>query len=319
MNIIKNSFHNQSLSCSAQEHNWNKLGKYALCLAVCSALVGVWTLAPVYADEIRAEVRNVNGHKEVFYTNSTNDSFMHGGSYPTYQGKKKSSSTKKAATASATKKNTSATKVTKAPAAAKAAPKGKRRPDGTYEFAPPQYQVYEVKPSYSYRDDWSFATFDSSKRQPRLVSYYGWDPNDPQQKQRTWVKVDLNPIILKYAKIWGVDPLLVEILICHESGFNPTAVSPVGAMGLMQLMPATASGLGVYDAFDVEQNIAGGTRYIASQLERFNSVPLALAAYNAGPGAVIQYGGVPPYSETQYYVDTIYGEYLAGKRAREGR
>ena len=87
----------------------------------------------------------------------------------------------------------------------------------------------------------------------------------------------------------------------------------------MQLMPDTASSLGISDAFDVEQNIAAGTRYVASQLERFNSVPLALAAYNAGPGAVLEYGGVPPYAETQYYVDTIYGEYLAGKRARERR
>ncbi len=287
--------------------------------AICSALLSVWLSAPVCADSIRAEVRTVNGHKEIVYTNSTNDSFMHGSSYPTYQGKKRSSSTKKTAATTSTQKKTLSARSSGRSAVAKAAPQGQRRPDGTYEFAPPQYQVYDVKPKYSYRDDWSFATFDSSKRQPRLVSYYGWDPNDPQQKQRTWVEVDLNPIILKYAKIWGVDPLLVEIVICHESGFNPNAVSPVGAMGLMQLMPTTASGLGVYDAFDVEQNIAGGTRYIASQLERFNSVPLALAAYNAGPGAVMQYGGVPPYSETQYYVDTIYGEYLAGKRAREGR
>ena len=90
-------------------------------------------------------------------------------------------------------------------------------------------------------------------------------------------------------------------------------------MGFMQLMPETAAGVGVVDAFDVEQNIAGGTRYIAGQLERFNSVPLALAAYNAGPGAVLEYGGVPPYAETLYYVDTIYGAYLEGKRRREGR
>lgn len=316
MNMIKDSFNNLYLSCLGHEFSWKtKTTSRMVCWAV-AFLLGLWTWAPACADEIRAEVRTVNGQKEVFYTNAANDSFMHGSTYPTYQGKRRSSSAKKA-TASKTK--TSAARAAKSSATAKAAPQGKRRPDGTYEFAPPQYEVYEVKPRYAYKDDWSFATFDPGKRQPRLVSYYGWDPNDPQQKQRAWVEVDLNPIILKYAKIWGVDPLLVEIVICHESGFNPNAVSPVGAVGLMQLMPATASGLGVYDAFDVEQNIAGGTRYIASQLERFNSVPLALAAYNAGPGAVMQYGGVPPYSETQYYVDTIYGEYLAGKRAREGR
>ncbi len=318
MNIIKDSFYNLCLSCSDQElSRRNNQKRRVFYWAVCSALLGIWSLAPVYADEIRAEVRTVNGHKEIVYTNAANDSFMHGSSYPTYKGNRRSSSKKTVATTS--KKNISAHSTLGTSSAAKAAPQGKRRPDGTYEFAPPQYKVYEIKSKYSYGDEWSFATFDSAKRQPRLVSYYGWDPNDLQQKQRTWVEVDLNPIILKYAKIWGVDPLLVEIVICHESGFNPNAVSPAGAVGLMQLMPATASGLGVYDAFDVEQNIAGGTRYIASQLERFNSVPLALAAYNAGPGAVMQYGGVPPYSETQYYVDTIYGEYLAGKRAREGR
>ena len=196
-----------------------------------------------------------------------------------------------------------------------------RRPDGTFEFAPPQYEeVYKFPPSRpAYNDNWAFATFNADKRQPNWVSYYGWDPNNPKQKSREWVQVDINPIILRNAKIWGVDPLLIEILIRHESNFNPTAVSPVGAQGLMQLMPDTASSLGISDAFDVEQNIAAGTRYVASQLERFNSVPLALAAYNAGPGAVLEYGGVPPYAETQYYVDTIYGEYLAGKRARERR
>ena len=263
MNMIKDSFNNLYLSCLGHEFSWKtKTTSRMVCWAV-AFLLGLWTWAPACADEIRAEVRTVNGQKEVFYTNAANDSFMHGSTYPTYQGKRRSSSAKKA-TASKTK--TSAARAAKSSATAKAAPQGKRRPDGTYEFAPPQYEVYEVKPRYAYKDDWSFATFDPDKRQPRLVSYYGWDPNDPQQKQRAWVEVDLNPIILKYAKIWGVDPLLVEIVICHESGFNPNAVSPVGAVGLMQLMPATASGLGVYDAFDVEQNIAGGTRYIASQL-----------------------------------------------------
>ncbi|MBQ7529979.1 lytic transglycosylase domain-containing protein [bacterium] len=225
---------------------------------------------------------------------------INGPSYPTYKKSNKSKVTKQV--------KTPAKKV----ASAGTPKKSTRRlnPDGTAEFAPPQYEVYEVvpKPRYSYYDDnWAFATFDAKKRLPRWVSNFnGRD-------------VDINPIILKYSRIWGVDPLLIEIIIRHESNFNSAAVSPVGAVGLMQLMPGTAAGLGVLNAFDVEENIAGGTRYIASQLERFNSVPLALAAYNAGPGAVEQYGGVPPYAETQYYVDTIYGEYLAGKRKRESR
>ncbi|MBQ7501304.1 lytic transglycosylase domain-containing protein [bacterium] len=185
------------------------------------------------------------------------------------------------------------------------------------EFAPVKYEVVEVDTYSPYGGDWAFATFNPKKRKPRMITYYGWDYSDPNQNSRTWVSVDINPIILKYSKIWGVDPLLIEIMIRHESNFNPNAVSPAGALGLMQLMPDTASSLGVSDAFEAEQNIAGGTRYVAGLLERFNSVPLALAAYNAGPGAVLEYGGVPPYAETRYYVDTIYGEYLAGKKARE--
>ena len=85
----------------------------------------------------------------------------------------------------------------------------------------------------------------------------------------------------------------------------------------MQLMPETAQALGVSDVFNPDQNVAGGTHYISIQLENFHSVPLALAAYNAGPQAVMKYGGIPPYSETQYYVNAIYQDYLAGKRRRE--
>ncbi|MGM9999183.1 MAG: lytic transglycosylase domain-containing protein [Candidatus Bruticola sp.] len=329
MDIIQDTVDNLCLTDLSAAHKLNKimLSRVSM-LAISAALALGVTANSAWADEIRAEIRMVNGQQEVVYTNEANDIYKRSISntngvtvikdYPTYKGKQRSASAKKKNNA-APSKAVAASSTGSAAAKKKTAPKGKRRPDGTYEFAPPQYEVYEVKPSGLYRDDWSFATFNAAQRQPRLVSYYGWDPNDASQNQRTWVEVDINPIILKYAKIWGVDPLLVEIVICHESGFNPRAVSPAGAVGLMQLMPGTASGLGVYDVYDVEQNIAGGTRYIASQLERFNSVPLALAAYNAGPEAVLYYGGIPPYSETQYYVDTIYGEYLAGKRAREGR
>lgn len=287
---------------------------------MCAA--GWFAAAPATADEIRPEVRVIDGVKQTVYTNSGNDAYRNsvrskdgvtvisGSSYPVYTGKKKTSAPRRSSGA----KISNAVK-------ANAQRRQGLRPDGTAEFAPPQYQTIvkrqPVPRAASYRSNWAFATFDAKKRLPNIVSYYGWDRSNPSQNQRTWVDVDLNPIILKYSKIWGVDPLLIEIIICHESNFNPTAVSPVGALGLMQLMPDTAAGLGINDAFDVEQNIAGGTRYVASMLERFNSVPLALAAYNAGPGAVLEYGGVPPYSETRYYVDTIYGEYLAGKHARE--
>jgi soluble lytic murein transglycosylase-like protein len=105
---------------------------------------------------------------------------------------------------------------------------------------------------------------------------------------------------------FGVDRNLVDAIAWQESRYNPRALSTAGAMGVMQLMPGTARQLGVRNPQDVEQNVVGGTAYLRQQLERFgNNVPLALAAYNAGPGAVMKYGGIPPYRETQDYVRQI--------------
>jgi soluble lytic murein transglycosylase-like protein len=104
----------------------------------------------------------------------------------------------------------------------------------------------------------------------------------------------------------GVDPALLEALIGAESGFNPNAVSSAGAQGLGQLMPGTARSLGVTDSFDPQQAADGAARYLRQQLDRFGGDPArALAAYNAGPGAVERFGGVPPYAETQAYVRRV--------------
>jgi soluble lytic murein transglycosylase-like protein len=108
------------------------------------------------------------------------------------------------------------------------------------------------------------------------------------------------------AKRNGLDPALLAGLVKQESGFNANAVSPAGARGLTQLMPATAAGLGVSDPTDPAQALEGGAKYLKQQLDRFGGdVAKALAAYNAGPGAVEKFGGVPPYAETQNYVKRV--------------
>ena len=124
-------------------------------------------------------------------------------------------------------------------------------------------------------------------------------------------KSEIISIINEVSNKYNVDPKLIEALVKQESGFNPNAKSKAGALGLMQLMPSTAKGLGVTDPMDVRQNIEGGVKYVKSMLDRFNgNVILALAAYNAGPNAVKRYDGVPPYKETQNYVRSILANYL---------
>jgi soluble lytic murein transglycosylase-like protein len=104
----------------------------------------------------------------------------------------------------------------------------------------------------------------------------------------------------------GIDPALLKGLVSQESGFNPSARSGAGAVGLTQLMPGTASALGVTNPLDPAQSLQGGAKYLREQLDRFGGdQTLALAAYNAGPGAVQKYGGVPPYAETQNYVTSV--------------
>lgn len=115
-------------------------------------------------------------------------------------------------------------------------------------------------------------------------------------------------LIGKHAAQFGVDPTLVEAVMRVESGGAPHSLSPAGAAGLMQLMPSTARSLGVSDPFDPDESIQGGTRYLRQMLDRFGDLPRALAAYNAGPAAVEQHGGIPPYPETQAYVRRVLDE-----------
>jgi hypothetical protein len=139
---------------------------------------------------------------------------------------------------------------------------------------------------------------------------YGNSGQTPFRGTLTLKDPQLEALICKYAQVYGVDPSLVRAVMRHESGFKATAVSPKGAQGLMQLMPGTAALMGVKNPFDPEQNIAGGVGYLRNCLDRFqHNVPLAVAAYNAGPEAVARCGAIPPYQETQVFVNNVMGAY----------
>lgn len=163
----------------------------------------------------------------------------------------------------------------------------KYKDQGTASFSdrPPQNQTYEV---LSYK---CFACDVNSKVDWYSIKLY---PN----KYRD--------IIDAAALTYGVDAALIRAVVHAESAFRPSIKSHKGAVGLMQLMPATAAELGVNDRTNPKQNIHGGAKYLAQMLERFDGdVTLATAAYNAGPGAVTRYAGVPPYAETQAYIKRV--------------
>ncbi len=161
---------------------------------------------------------------------------------------------------------------------------------------------------------------ESSPREPAKAK------NGPAQSQSPTENfepsTDLNEVVRAASGTYHLDPDLVSSVIRAESGFNVRAVSPKGAQGLMQLMPQTASELGVHNAFDPQANVEGGTRYLRELLERYDfDLIKALAAYNAGPQRVEQYGGVPPYYETKAYVARIVRDFnkkkLAAKAANQ--
>jgi soluble lytic murein transglycosylase-like protein len=151
-----------------------------------------------------------------------------------------------------------------------------------------------------------------SLRSTRVSAYrpFGSSVFDSRARLSTAVPPHLASLITDAARTHGVDPRLVTAIARRESAFRADVVSRAGACGIMQLMPATAQYLGVRDIFDARENIHGGTRYLRTLLDTFHGdLDLTLAAYNAGPGAVARYKGVPPYRETREYVKVVRASY----------
>lgn len=154
----------------------------------------------------------------------------------------------------------------------------------------------------------------------RLDSIPSSVPKNPPPIKIPPEETRYHPIILAASSKHQVDPALVKAIIKAESGYNPVAVSEKGAVGLMQLMPATADDLGIKDLFDPELNIQGGVKYLKQLLNLFEgNLVLAIAAYNAGIGNVRKYEGIPPYRATRYYVKKVLEYYRCYKDARIGK
>jgi len=166
---------------------------------------------------------------------------------------------------------------------------------------------------YRYRDEqgvWHFTNIQTGDTRFRIYIREG------QRTPSQYIK-KYDGIIGEASRRFGLEPSLVKAVIKAESDFDHEAVSDKGAQGLMQLMPATAADMEVKDAFDPEENIAGGARYLGQLMERFgNNTELAIAAYNAGPEAVQTHGGIPPYEETKTFVQRVlryYQQFTVGK------
>jgi soluble lytic murein transglycosylase-like protein len=144
------------------------------------------------------------------------------------------------------------------------------------------------------------------------IPHAAYKPAIQSEGYTTDVRGSFDTYIHEAARQYDIDEKLIHAVIKTESNYNSQARSHAGAEGLMQLMPATARGLGVTNSLDPKQNVHGGTKYLKHMLDRYNgNLELALAAYNAGPGNVDKYQGIPPFQETQNYVKKVMGSYLA--------
>ncbi|TGK32613.1 lytic transglycosylase domain-containing protein [Leptospira gomenensis] len=172
-------------------------------------------------------------------------------------------------------------------------------------FAPETSSSPAAKPASEFDSILQSAKDRASSTKETSHETFDWSGNRNSRGELKGVEPTLAEIIRKESEKNRLDPALVQSVIKAESGFKTDAVSPKGAIGLMQLMPSTADLLGVDDPSDPAENVAGGTKFLSDLLHKYKNLDHALAAYNAGPGAVDRYGGIPPYKETQKYVEKV--------------